>query len=143
MNNDKQKANFTMPKALKKKWLAALRSGEYKQGQGLLYNPDNESYCCLGVLCAVTDGVIERGQGMPSFAFCESHGIKPVEREWAGKRGGTCGADFIVQPEFGDVETFLTTSRPMSADYLSGLNDDVGATFKEIANIIEERVEAY
>ena len=33
-------------------WLAALRSGEYKQGQMRLHKSD-ETYCCLGVLLEV------------------------------------------------------------------------------------------
>src|SRR6478752_3145258 len=43
----------TMDKKLKAEWLAALRSGKYKQGQGGLHNPDGDTYCCLGVLCDV------------------------------------------------------------------------------------------
>jgi len=35
---------------IKQKWLEALRSGRYAQGQGILRNTNNE-YCCLGVLC--------------------------------------------------------------------------------------------
>jgi hypothetical protein len=33
---------------IKQKWLKALRSGKYKQGQCALY--EEGSYCCLGVL---------------------------------------------------------------------------------------------
>jgi hypothetical protein len=33
----------------KEKWVTALRSGEYSQTKGTLR--DNDSYCCLGVLC--------------------------------------------------------------------------------------------
>lgn len=36
---------------LKAKWIAALRSGEFKQAQGELHDARNDSYCCLGVLC--------------------------------------------------------------------------------------------
>lgn len=36
----------------KKKWLDALRSGEYKQGYGRLRSSDDR-FCCLGVLCHV------------------------------------------------------------------------------------------
>jgi hypothetical protein len=39
----------------KTKWVNALRSGEYQQGKGVLHNPDTNTYCCLGVLCEVTD----------------------------------------------------------------------------------------
>jgi hypothetical protein len=37
---------------LMKRWIAALRSGEYKQGIGYLIK-DGKYYCCLGVLCDV------------------------------------------------------------------------------------------
>ena len=40
-----------MNKALKAKWIAALRSGDYKQGQNFLAADD--TFCCLGVLCDV------------------------------------------------------------------------------------------
>lgn len=31
-------------------WVKALRSGKYKQGYNQLYDHDDKSYCCLGVL---------------------------------------------------------------------------------------------
>lgn len=34
-----------------KKWVAALRSGNYRQTQGNLH--DDAGYCCLGVACEV------------------------------------------------------------------------------------------
>lgn len=40
-----------MDKELKAKWVAALRSGEFKQCKGTLHN--GVGYCCLGVLLAV------------------------------------------------------------------------------------------
>ena len=43
-----------MNSELKAKWVAALRSGRYKQGDGLLRSR-NDEYCCLGVLCDVYD----------------------------------------------------------------------------------------
>ncbi len=39
---------------IKAKWVEALRSGEYKQGIGLLRDCDG-GFCCLGVLCHVID----------------------------------------------------------------------------------------
>jgi len=39
-----------MNEEVKKKWIAALRSGEYEQGQSRL-RPSEDTYCCLGVLC--------------------------------------------------------------------------------------------
>lgn len=45
-----------MNKEIKEKWVAALRSGEYKQAEGILYDPKQRSYCCLGVLCKIVEG---------------------------------------------------------------------------------------
>ena len=39
-------------KQFKKKWLSALRSGEYKKGKGQLRTKDNR-FCCLGVACEI------------------------------------------------------------------------------------------
>lgn len=46
-----------MDAQLKAKWVEALRSGEFKQGQGKLHNPKEDSYCCLGVLCKLSGAV--------------------------------------------------------------------------------------
>jgi hypothetical protein len=40
-----------MDAELKAKWVAALRSGEYRQGKHMLR--DGDRYCCLGVLCSI------------------------------------------------------------------------------------------
>ena len=40
---------MAMRPGIKKKWLAALRSGTYMQGRGKL-RPTPKTYCCLGVL---------------------------------------------------------------------------------------------
>jgi hypothetical protein len=42
-----------MDAQLKAKWIQALRSGEFRQAEGMLHNSANDSYCCLGVLCKV------------------------------------------------------------------------------------------
>lgn len=56
-----------MPKELLAKWLAALRSGEYKQSRESLY--DGNGYCCLGVLQKIHVGrtwVNHMGDELPS-----------------------------------------------------------------------------
>lgn len=42
-----------MSAVTKEDWLAALRSGKYKQGHGVLRDKDN-GFCCLGVYCDLT-----------------------------------------------------------------------------------------
>jgi hypothetical protein len=91
-------------------WVAALRSGEYKQGKRQLRN--RGKFCCLGVLCdlAVKAEVI----GLRDYYA--SDGFPPdVVEEWAG---------------FDAQETFPGGRR------LDVTNDN-GAAFDEIADIIE------
>jgi hypothetical protein len=40
-----------MKPEIKKMWLEALRSGQYKQGGGALRPHGGNEFCCLGVLC--------------------------------------------------------------------------------------------
>ena len=49
-----------MDKKLKKKWVKALRSGQYQQTHGQLRT--EEGYCCLGVLCDVMDPTQWKGK---------------------------------------------------------------------------------
>jgi len=47
--------DYRLPKMFKNKWIKALKSGKYKQGEDYLlcnYN-SKEEYCCLGVACAI------------------------------------------------------------------------------------------
>lgn len=40
-----------LPEDFKKRWLEALRSGQYEQGKNFLQ--DKDKYCCLGVACRI------------------------------------------------------------------------------------------
>jgi len=42
---------YRLPREFAEKWVAALRSGEYKQSTKNLYN--DAGYCCLGVACKI------------------------------------------------------------------------------------------
>lgn len=48
------KLGLTMRPELKQKWIDALRSGNYSQGEAFLRD-NNDNFCCLGVLCDVAD----------------------------------------------------------------------------------------
>lgn len=56
-----------MPQAYLTKWLNALRSGEYKQCSGTLYNEKQDAYCCLGVLQKVVSDKIEKEDGFAGW----------------------------------------------------------------------------
>lgn len=43
-----------MDPVIKAQWIAALRSGQFKQDKGMLRSPVTGGYCCLGVLCHAT-----------------------------------------------------------------------------------------
>lgn len=50
-----------LPKRFKNRWLKALRSGKFEQGNNYLYN--GETYCCLGVAsCIATGNKPKQGQ---------------------------------------------------------------------------------
>lgn len=51
-----------MDKELKEKWVKALRSGEYEQGK--YFFEYHGSYCCLGVLCKITDAPTKSEDGL-------------------------------------------------------------------------------
>lgn len=109
---------------IKEIWVAALRSGKYPQGRRALRS--NEGFCCLGVLCDLHSQ--ETGHNW------EYHSIK--DGRWIGtyfSSGDTCPAEVRMWAG-------LTCSNPIidsqGAIPLSFINDD-GATFEEIANLIE------
>lgn len=70
---------------IKKKWLKALRSGDYKQGEGALYKPKEKSFCCLGVLeHCLLDGKVEDDPGVKGeFAiYPSSQFYKTFDLDW-------------------------------------------------------------
>lgn len=111
---------------VKEKWVAALRSGEYKQGQGKL-RPSTEEYCCLGVLCDIYSketktGLWNRDEFFVNDSSATDLPPKDVDK-WA----------YINLEE---DKTFLYET---SKGYLPELNDD-GLSFTDIADLIEQEL---
>lgn len=115
-----------MNQEIKKKWVDALRSGEYKQGYAeLRTNTEvNSSFCCLGVLCDLYSkehnipweedgGFIGTGDVLPNNVI-----------SWAGLSDNPSPR----RVGLGDTERTLVR-----------LNDN-GSTFKQIADIIEKEL---
>jgi hypothetical protein len=111
---------------LKRDWIAALRSGKFKQGTSSLNGP--EGYCCLGVLCEL---------------LVEPLGLNRVQEGNKVRYDGT----FATLPW--SVEKFtgldILGSLPSGVTYknqawntLAGLND-AGMTFAEIADVIDQQ----
>ncbi len=112
-----------MNQAVKEKWLEALRSGEYKQGQQMLKrNQESEDYyCCLGVLCDIHSK--ETGVQWVNGTYREEAAFLPASvRDWAS----LTGCDPMV----------LRTHPADIGRSLSAMNDG-GTSFAGIADIIE------
>ena len=114
-----------MNQEVKKEWVKALRSGEFKQSEGQLKVPELEydRYCCLGVLCEIHRrrfGGEWKGQSdIPSYLEADMELPREVI-EWAE----------------------LSSSNPeikSEGITLAALNDG-DATFSDIARYIEDEL---
>jgi len=97
-------------------WIAALRSGEYKQGRMMLQQLDK--YCCLGVACKV---IIPKDKLKFTADGKEIYGSIPDGQPSAPKWLKEINPAFTLY--YGDSLIFL--------------NDSKEATFTEIANLVE------
>lgn len=117
---------------VKEKWLAALRSGNYAQGKGVLREGDG--FCCLGVLCdvAINEGVLSPWTQ------------NSITRSWK------CGDDnsdegYAITPRavqtwarIDETGTFREDHTDENPGCLTMLNDFAGYNFAQIADVIEE-----
>jgi len=99
-----------------KKWIEALRSGKYKQGRHHLKNKGE--FCCLGVFCDI------------SGCSWDEH---PTGSEGAIYRD--CSDDCEVPSELWKK---LDPNHKLSQHKYLRLNDMLGLSFLEIADIIED-----
>src|SRR5579859_2213917 len=116
---------------IKTKWLAALRSGEYEQGQNYL-NSDNQ-FCCLGVLCDIygkENDIAWKVSGVGNaMSMHSSRGILPDKvRDWA---------ELVYKDPLVQIPN-SETGVPYSEN-ISTLNDS-GKTFLQIADFIEAQL---
>lgn len=132
-----------------KKWVSALRSGKYKQGKAALkYTTKNgvTRHCCLGVLCELYNQdkkkkeqqplsvkpakeftELETPTGSKAYSFAGEATMLPTSvRKWAG-----------MMDRVGEIHNEGDENDGSS---LAELND-AGASFKKIAQIIEDSVD--
>lgn len=120
---------------VKAKWLAALRSGDYRQGTDRL-NYGNATYCCLGVLCEIavaeraTEPATRVGDGSTMMYGWSSTTPPEAVMAWAG---------------IDDERRFpaLNTGTPLewtAQNVLIEMNDGQGASFEQIADWVEENL---
>lgn len=119
---------------VKRRWLEALRSGEYQQGHGWLR--DGDRFCCLGVLCDLyidehpaarwKSGVFDTGRGSTHASELPGH-----VAEWAGLLSfdPKAGAHSLAAWNDGDSDGDGQWARRPK-------------TFAEVADMIEEHIPA-
>ena len=138
MDNQHKSPTTPMNPEIKAQWVAALRSGEYKQGVGYLHRDD--TFCCLGVLCdlAIKAGAPEVEENRhPAGSMSTYNGSELVlpssVMEWAG----LSSSDPILVDESREVNECL----PVSEFNDSGVTFNGGGfTFNEIADLIEAQL---
>ncbi len=119
----------------KKKWVEALRSGEYEKGKNSLAvnSVGSLSYCCLGVLC---DLVAKEEDG---YEWIEINSTYPVMKT---PKGDT--SENLLPRELAELLGFERRAPQVVLDGqflgLPSLNDDMDLPFTQIADLIEEQL---
>ncbi len=127
-----------MKKSVAMKWVKALRSGKYAQGQGTL-NSDGR-YCCLGVLCDISKvgEWAELSNGTKLYVDPDkstSHAYPtPSVQKWAGL--ASYRGDHVTKS--GEGRTLANYND--GAYLLNGVERP--ATFNEVADWIERNYKA-
>ena len=146
-----------MKPEIKDLWVKALRSGDYKQTQGILQRTergrDGEAvgFCCLGVLCdlAVKAGIVE-AVDMPEPDTGEKGVVGYPDTGEKGVVGYRLGGDESI-PSIGslpyEVQQWAGLTDPDEGNdpmidgmTLSYYNDGEGYDFKRIASLIEKEL---
>jgi hypothetical protein len=120
---------FKLKPEIKARFLEALRSNKYQQGEGRLKKQDH--FCCLGVLSdlAVQDGVANWEEDALVVGDIYSKSLFPEQLlSWA------CEGNF---PDLSGVTAF-PLSDSEKAGSLTYANDELEKTFPEIACLVEE-----
>ena len=108
-----------LPLDFKNKWVEGLRSGQYKQAVGELYQEASDSYCCLGVACIVA------GHTKDELA----HNLKvPCQLSYP-RTPALLHAHYLKEPN-------------SIVCRLIDMNDNGRKSFNEIADYIEQNSEA-
>lgn len=104
---------------IKALWLAALRSGEYQQAEGMLRS--DVGFCCLGVLC---DLHAKAGLGAwDELSYENTVDLLPdIVAKWAELGNSPCINDALL------------------VDLNDGVNGYEQRTFVQIADLIEEHL---
>lgn len=114
---------------IKKRWLKALRSGDYKQGRRCLRTKDR--FCCLGVLCDLYAKETGKKWESGGRMFGNQETVPIEVQEWSGLKDDNPWLTPSLKVEDDEGVTFCHS--------LAELNDS-GQSFKQIASVISKQV---
>ena len=140
-----------MKPEIKKRWIEALLSGEYKQGNGYLRKDigDDSFFCCLGVLC---DLYIK---DVGSIWCTDLEATKISDSDYCFIYSVENSIDYAFIPEEVMIWSGLTESDPEVTHIIETIDEDgnfeeenqtlshlndIGYKFKRISEIIEENM---
>jgi O-succinylbenzoate synthase len=115
-----------LPVKFKEKWVAALRSGKYKQTEGHLYDLDNDGFCCIGVaanICGVSKDKLNNASLVNQTYDLEVYDIVKKTKKFPSML-------------YGHMNKFIELEYNPVVDKLADYNDG-GKSFKWIASYIE------
>jgi hypothetical protein len=133
---------------VKQKWIAALRSGDYKQTREQLRR--RNSYCCLGVLTDLYDkNKVESKDCWCGNSYSYTNGeakckanllLPPPVMEWAGLEASNPNVEYPTRIGWTDTPD-QCNKMSLEPDFasLAYLNDSEKLNFNQIADIIEEQ----
>ena len=132
-----------MKKSDVKKWVKALRSGDYQQGKASLCREDQDSgeceYCCLGVACdTLTTNEWIKGEPSGSYPYYAVWSIGELKEFAMPSAGDKYGWGWTETTSFPNRAALKEMGLDVAyAQELAELNDK-GWSFKRIANKIEK-----
>lgn len=127
---------------IKKQWVDALKSGEYKQGKGMLLSP-SDKYCCLGVLCDLHSKVTNTSWQKTDNSYLSQKALLPYQVvQWSGLIHENAPLPMSMAADIKEdiIKKDPTTLHQQwpSVLYLTELNDTTKLTFSDIADLIEK-----
>lgn len=119
---------FTLPREFGEKWLAALRSGKYRQTVGALCR--GNSYCCIGLAGKIVGATSK---------FMRTGGAFTNDPDYSNE--DSYGMPAIKAPNSLPEQIIGVASRNQLVQELICLNDNQRKSFAEIADWIESNVD--
>lgn len=127
-----------MNSQIKQKWIDALLSGKYTQGQSKLYSGDG--FCCLGVLCDIY------AKEVGDFAWLKKDPSKTVDNDkwdyWYFDDQSEVLPECVSKWSDLNEKDPVVINVVLDQDYITTLSsmNDKGATFEDLAKIIQEQL---